>query len=104
MLVTFCLVAGIMISADRLGPQLSGIVASFPVILTVVGSFTHHQLGRDAILRVLRGISLSLIGFVLFFLVAGYGMPIVGFFPAFGLAALVSVSFSGMTILISRSH
>ena len=49
----------------QLGPQLSGIVASYPVIVTVVGSFTHHQWGRDAVLRILRGMSLSLIGFVL---------------------------------------
>ncbi len=104
MAVTFALVAGIMLSADRLGPQLSGIVASYPVILTVVGSFTHHQLGRDAILRVLRGISLSLVGFVLFFLVAGYGIPYLGFTTAFVLAALTSMSFSGVMIAINQRH
>jgi hypothetical protein len=99
MSATFALVAGIMLSVDVLGPQLSGIVASYPVILTVVGSFTHHQLGRDANLRVLRGISLSLIGFVLFFVTAGYGSPAFGFAPAFAMAALVSVSFSSLMIL-----
>jgi hypothetical protein len=104
MAVTFALVAGIMLSADRLGPQLSGIVASYPVILTVVGSFTHHQLGRDAILQVLRGISLSLIGFVLFFLVAGYGIPSLGFATAFALAAVTSMSFSGLMIALTRRN
>lgn len=102
MVVTFGLVAGIMTSAERLGGQMSGIVASFPVILTVVGSFTHHQLGRDAVLRIHRGISLSLIGFVLFFLVAGTLLPITGLGPAFALASIAAVSFSGGLIAISR--
>ena len=102
MLVTFALVAMIMLGADRLGPQFSGIVASYPVILTVVGSFTHHQSGYDAILRVLRGISLSLIGFCLFFAVVGYGLPHIGLVPAFLAAAIVGVSFSGGLIVWSR--
>src|SRR5215470_1964855 len=48
MLATFLLVAATMSSADRLGPQLSGLVSTYPVILVVVGCFTHHQWGVDA--------------------------------------------------------
>src|SRR5262249_53766029 len=47
MLATLVLVAGIMVSADRLGPQLSGMASTYLAILTVVGSFTHQQLGAD---------------------------------------------------------
>ena len=50
-------------------------MSTFPVILTVVGAFTHHQAGLDAVLRLLRGISLSLIGFCAFFAVVGYALP-----------------------------
>jgi hypothetical protein len=104
MSATFALVAAIMTSAEYLGPQLSGVVASYPVILTVVGSFTHHQLGRDAILRVLRGIALSLIGFAIFFCVVGTFTPTLGLITAFALGAAASISFSGSLILWSRRH
>jgi hypothetical protein len=104
MIVTFLLVAGIMLSADQLGSQLSGIVATFPVILTVVGSFTHHQLGSDAVLRVLRGISLSLLGFVLFFVVVGFALPKLGLALSFLLAASASLAFSAAMIAVSQSH
>ena len=102
MVATFVLVSGIMISADRLGPQRSGIIASYPVILTVIGSFTHHMAGRDAILRVLRGITLSLLAFVGFFAVVGFGAPVLGIGPAYGLAAVVALSISGGLIVWSR--
>lgn len=98
MIATFCLVAVIMLSADRLGPRLSGIVASYPVILTVIGSFTHQQWGRDAVLRVLRGITLSLLAFVGFFVVIGYALPEYGLVPSFGLAAITAVAISAAFI------
>jgi hypothetical protein len=102
MAVTFALVAGIMTMADRLGPTLSGIISTFPVILTVIGSFTYHQWGREALLRVLRGISISLVGFVIFFLVVGYTLPAIGLVPAFAAAALSGVTFSASTVWFSR--
>ncbi len=102
MAVTFALVAAILFSADRLGPQLSGIVSSYPVILTVVGSFTLHQTGYDALLRVLRGISLSLIGFCVFFAVVGWTLPTAGLSWSFLFAAMASVSVSAGLIAVSR--
>lgn len=102
MAATFALVAAIMISADRLGPQLSGIVASYPVIMTVIGSFTHHQWGPDAMLRLLRGLSLSLLAFVVFFLIVGYGMPIIGLPGSFVAATVAALATSGALIAINR--
>ena len=75
MLMTFALVAVIMLERGRLGPQLSGIVSTYPVILIVIGSFTHQQWGVDAVWRVLRGLTVSLAKFVAFFLVVGLTMP-----------------------------
>jgi hypothetical protein len=102
MICVFILVAGIMTGADLLGPQRSGILASYPVILTVIGSFTHHQWGRDAALRVLRGISLSLLGFVGFFVVIGYVLPVFGLEASFGLAALAGLLTSAVLLMINR--
>ncbi len=102
MLATFLLVAAIMLSADRLGPQLSGIVASYPVIMTVIGAFTHHQWGADAVLRIHRGISLSLLTFVVFFLIVGYGMPVIGLAASFAVAAVTAIATSALLITINR--
>ncbi len=102
MAVTFGLVAVIMLSADLLGPQLSGIVATYPAIFTVLGAFTHHQWGRDAVRRLLRGLAISLISFVAFFLVVGRTAPWAGVEEAFVLASLPAVAISALLLQASR--
>jgi hypothetical protein len=102
MLTTLALVALIMLSADRLGPQLSGIVSTYPVILIVIGSFTHHQWGVDAVWRVLRGLTISLTNFVAFFLVVGLSLPSLGLVSAFALAAATALTTSATLIFVAR--
>ena len=43
--------------AGWLGPQLSGLLAPFPIIATVLATFTHAQRGVDETLRLLRGLT-----------------------------------------------
>ena len=102
MATTFVLVAVIMSSADRLGPQLSGLVSTYPVILVVVGCFTHHQWGVDALWRVQRGLTVSLANFIAFFLVVGLTLPAVGVVPAFVLAAATALTTSSLLIAFNR--
>ncbi len=102
MVCTFLLVAAIMLSADRLGGRLSGTVSSYPVILTVIGSFTHHQWGRDALLRVLRGISLSLLSFVAFFLVVGGLIHQLGAIAAYAVATPAAIAVSIALVVWNR--
>jgi hypothetical protein len=102
--VAFGLVAIIMLSADALGPQLSGIVSTYPVILTVIGAFTHHQWGRDAVRRVLRGLAFSLTSFVAFFLVVGLTLPQAGVEASFVLASVPAVAISGVLLRINRTR
>jgi hypothetical protein len=92
MAATGALVTALMLAADALGPQLSGIFATFPVILTVVGTFTHYRWGREAVWRMLRGVTVSLFTFVAFFLVVGLALPAVGLVASYALAALVAVA------------
>lgn len=56
--------------ADIASPGVSGVVASYPVILTSVVIFMHVLSGPDAVLALLRGLSLSLLAFIVFFSVA----------------------------------
>jgi hypothetical protein len=102
MLTTLLLVAVIMSSADRFGPQLSGLVSTYPVVLIVVGCFTHHQWGVDAVWRVQRGLTVSLTNFIAFFLVVGLTLPAVGVVPAFVLAAATALTTSSLLIAFTR--
>jgi hypothetical protein len=102
MVATGALVAAIVTAADVLGPQLSGILGTYPVILTVVTAFTQHRWGRDAVLRVLRGITLSLFSFVAFFLIVGTLLPVVGLVLSYASAVVVAVSMTGCMLVINR--
>jgi hypothetical protein len=102
MLATLVLVAIIMLSADLLGPQLSGIVSTYPAILTVIGTFTHHQWGRDAVRRILRGLAQSLFAFVVFVLVVGTTLPALGLVGSYALASAFAVAISAGFLAFNR--
>jgi hypothetical protein len=102
MLATVVLVGGISIGADALGPQLSGVVSTYPAIVTVIGSFTHHQWGRDAVRDMLRGLALSLLAFVMFFLAVGATLPLVGVAAAFVLGTASALPISAGLLLLNR--
>jgi hypothetical protein len=94
MLVSAVLVCVIALVSDQLGATASGIVATFPVLLTVIGTFTHHQWGSDAHVGLLRGITLSLLSFVLFFWVVGMLALPQGLVVAYALATVAAVCLS----------
>ena len=102
MAATFALVSIIMVATDLLGPQRSGLIASYPVILTVIGVFTLRQWGRDALLRVLHGISLSLLTFVGFFAVVGFSAPLIGLSGSYLAATLAAVSISSLLLAVNH--
>ena len=102
MLATGALVALITLSADKLGPQFSGIVATYPVILTVVGAFTHYRWGWPAVVQLARGITLSLLSFVAFFLVVGSIVAGRGLVTSYVVAATASLAMSGGLIVLNR--
>jgi hypothetical protein len=104
MLSSFALVAVIMLSADALGARLSGIVSTYPAMVTVIGAFTHHQRGRDAVRRLLRGLTLSMPVFVVFFLVVGIGLPALGLVASFVCAAALVLAIDAVLLVLMRSR
>jgi hypothetical protein len=52
--------------AGTLGPHLSGLLASFPVLATVLAAFTHVQEGPAAAAQLLRGFATGLVAFAVF--------------------------------------
>jgi hypothetical protein len=93
------LLAGVVAGADALGPRFAGILASFPIILSVTGAFTHHNGGRDALWRVLRGLAASMFGFVAFFLVVGLTLPGAGTAGAYALAGIAALAITALLVL-----
>jgi hypothetical protein len=102
MVATGVLVTILMLLADAMGPQLSGIVSTYPVILTVIGCFTHHRWGREAVWRVLRGLAASLVAFVAFFLVVGLMLPAAGLVGSYVLASLAALATTSGLLISSR--
>jgi hypothetical protein len=102
MAATGVLVTILLLSADALGPQLSGILSAYPVILTVVCTFTHYRWGREAVWRMLRAVTLSLFTFVVFFLVVGLALPASGLIVSYLIAVLVGVAMTSALVAINR--
>jgi hypothetical protein len=104
MLTTAALVTAVMLTADVLGPQLSGIVSTYPVILTAIGTFTHHRWGREAVWGVLRGLTRSLITFVAFFLVVGLTLPAATLTASYALASFVALALATILFFLNRTR
>jgi hypothetical protein len=102
MIATAILVGFIALSSDYLGPTLSGIVSSYPAIITVVATFTHSRWGADAVTVLMRGVMLSLVGFAVFFWVIADFVPSLGLIPAYLAAAVASLVFNFGLLLFNR--
>jgi hypothetical protein len=74
--------------AGALGPRLSGLLASFPVLATVLAAFTHAQDGAAAAAQLLRGFVTGLVAFAVF---------------CFSVAELLPHQSLGVTFLVSSA-
>jgi hypothetical protein len=79
------------VAASQLGPQLTGLLAPFPIYATVLTSFTHHLEGEMGAIRFLRGLAVGLYTFATFFLVLGVTIAPLGIAVSFGFALTVSL-------------
>jgi hypothetical protein len=88
--------------AGWLGPQLSGLLAPFPIIATVLATFTHAQRGTDELLRLLRGLLSGFGAFALFFFTLAISLRQMDTASAFALATLVAVLTQAAALVLSR--
>jgi hypothetical protein len=80
--------------ADSLGPALTGVLAPFPIALSVVCAFTTAQAGHSGVLALMRGIVPGLDGFALFCFLVAVLINKVGGAAAFGIATAAAVIFA----------
>ena len=69
--------------AARMGPTLSGILAMFPVMGTVLVLFTHRSAGAAAAVQLLRGMVLGFYAFAAFCALLAWLLPLLGTGGAF---------------------
>lgn len=102
MVVTAVLVVSVTLLADTMGPQLSGIISTLPVISCVVLTFTLQQAGSVTARAVMRAVALSMLSFVAFFLLVGETMASLGIAVAYILATAVTLGSSLATAMLDR--
>lgn len=78
--------------AGAVGPRSSGLLAPFPVAVTILSAFTHHHAGPATARRLLRSLLGGLVSFAVFFLVVGALLPVAGTARAFATATLGSLA------------
>jgi hypothetical protein len=90
--------------AGWLGPQLSGLLAPFPIIATVLSTFTHAQRGTDELLRLLRGLISGYGAFALFCFALTVSLRHLGIAGGFALATAVALAAQGVALLLSPAE
>ncbi|HMD52832.1 MAG TPA: hypothetical protein VKG62_08955 [Solirubrobacteraceae bacterium] len=89
------LVVCLTAAAGWLGPQLSGLLAPFPIIATVLATFTHAQRGSHEVQHLLRWLLGGYGAFALFCFALAVGLPALGVAAAFALASAVALLTQG---------
>ena len=85
--------------AGWLGPQLSGLLAPFPIIATVLATFTHAQRGAEEVQRLLRWLLGGYGAFALFCFTLAIALRPLGTAGAFALATVVALLTQGAILV-----
>jgi hypothetical protein len=85
-------------AAPLLGPELSGLLTTYPVYAGVLGVFAHAQRGGAAAAQVMGGLCYGILAFATFFLTIGALVDPAGILPAFAGAAAGAVIVQGFTL------
>lgn len=98
MVVATGLVIVITGAAPLLGPQLSGLLTTYPVYAGVLAVFAHAERGGAAATQVVRGLCYGIIAFATFFLAIGALVDRAGILPAFAAAAAGAIVVQAATL------
>jgi uncharacterized membrane protein (GlpM family) len=98
------LVLSLTAIAGWLGPQLSGLLAPFPIIATVLATFTHAQRGTDELRRLLRGLLSGFGAFALFCFALSLALRHANIAAAFALATVVALLVQAFVLALVRGR
>ena len=100
MIIAALIVLALTTVANTLGPQLSGLVAPFPVFGTVLAVFAHQQQGPASAARLLRGVVFGSLAFFAFFLVVSTLLPGLGTGLTYVSATLAALAGSAVAVTL----
>jgi len=98
MLLTAALIVVISLAADQFGPVVAGVLAALPALASVLAVFTHRSYGRQALVHLLRGMTVGLTAFAAFCAVVGGLIDHTGVAIAFTVATLTAMAIQAITI------
>jgi hypothetical protein len=101
-LIATAFVLALTNSAAALGPQLSGLLAPFPLYTTILAVFTHRLEGPAAVAQFMRGVVLGLFAFSTYFLIVAILLVPAGITIAFLAATLVALGIQATTLRLLR--
>jgi multidrug transporter EmrE-like cation transporter len=90
--------------ASWLGPQLSGLLAPFPIIATVLAIFTHTQRGTDELLRLQRGMLAGFGAFAVFCFTLALALRTLDTGAAFALASTLALLVQALALMLVRKE
>jgi hypothetical protein len=97
------LVVALTAASGALGPQLSGLLAPFPIITSVLAVFTHAHGGADQVRVLLRNFLVGFYGFAAFCFALVVSLDSVGTTAAFTIALAAALTVQAAT-LAARSR
>jgi hypothetical protein len=100
-LSALALVLALTALAGQLGAKLSGLLAPFPVVASVLAVFTHAQLGEHDLLRIMRGFVMGLVAYALFCFVLAISLRSLGIAESFLLATAVALTTQGLALSLT---
>jgi hypothetical protein len=99
-LAALALVLALTAVSGALGPHLSGLLAPFPVITSVLAVFTHTHDGFAQVSVLLRNFLFGFYGFAAFCFALAIALPSLAIAPAFGLATAAALAVQATTSLL----
>lgn len=97
-------VVSVTAAAQLLGPQLSGLVAAFPVITPVLAAFTQAQHGPLEAIRLLRGMTIGFFAYALFCFTVSAGIGRLGTAATFVLATALALVAQTAAVAVTRGR
>ncbi len=100
-LSALALVLALTALAGQLGAKLSGLLAPFPVIASVLAVFTHAQHGEEDLLRIMRGFVLGLVAYALFCFALAVSLESLSIAESFLLAASCALATQAVALTVT---
>lgn len=91
MIAAAVLVLAVTHFSSSLGPRLSGVLAMFPVMASVLVAFSHRHTGAAFAINLLRGTVIGYYAFAVFCIVLALALPSIGMAASFGIALTAAI-------------